>query len=34
MPDISLYWHDYETFGVDPRRDYPFNLPAKEPTRI
>ncbi|HED16148.1 MAG TPA: exodeoxyribonuclease I [Gammaproteobacteria bacterium] len=20
---ISLYWHDYETFGVDPRRDRP-----------
>lgn len=23
MPPISLYWHDYETFGVDPRRDRP-----------
>ncbi len=20
---ITLYWHDYETFGVDPRRDRP-----------
>jgi len=23
MPSIALYWHDYETFGVDPRRDAP-----------
>lgn len=22
MP-VTLYWHDYETFGVDPRRDRP-----------
>jgi exodeoxyribonuclease-1 len=21
--DVSLYWHDYETFGADPRRDRP-----------
>jgi len=23
MADTHLYWHDYETFGVDPRRDAP-----------
>jgi exodeoxyribonuclease-1 len=23
MPDSSFYWHDYETFGVVPRRDRP-----------
>lgn len=23
MADVSLYWHDYETFGTDPRRDRP-----------
>ncbi len=23
MAQTSLYWHDYETFGVDPRRDGP-----------
>jgi exodeoxyribonuclease I len=23
MPDLSFYWHDYETFGVVPRRDRP-----------
>jgi exodeoxyribonuclease-1 len=23
MPAPSLYWYDYETFGVDPRRDRP-----------
>ncbi len=23
MPATSLYWHDYETFGTDPRRDAP-----------
>ena len=23
MPPISLYWHDYETFGADPRLDRP-----------
>ncbi len=24
MPNTpSLYWHDYETFGIDPRRDWP-----------
>jgi exodeoxyribonuclease-1 len=22
-PDFSFYWHDYETFGRDPRRDRP-----------
>lgn len=20
---VTLYWHDYETFGVDPKRDRP-----------
>ncbi|WP_411728543.1 exodeoxyribonuclease I [Methyloglobulus sp.] len=23
MTEASLYWHDYETFGIDPRRDRP-----------
>lgn len=23
MAETSLYWHDYETFGIDPRRDRP-----------
>ncbi len=23
MKQASLYWHDYETFGIDPRRDRP-----------
>jgi exodeoxyribonuclease-1 len=23
MADTTLYWHDYETFGIDPRRDGP-----------
>ena len=23
MTDFSFYWHDYETFGVDPARDRP-----------
>lgn len=23
MSEQSLYWHDYETFGIDPRRDRP-----------
>ncbi|MDA1342356.1 MAG: exodeoxyribonuclease I [Methyloglobulus sp.] len=23
MTETSLYWHDYETFGIDPRRDRP-----------
>ncbi|OOY43708.1 exonuclease domain-containing protein, partial [Solemya velum gill symbiont] len=21
MSDVALFWHDYETWGVDPRRD-------------
>ncbi len=21
MPKVSFYWHDYETFGIDPQRD-------------
>ncbi len=23
MAETSLYWHDYETFGIDPQRDRP-----------
>ena len=23
MTQLSYYWHDYETFGIDPRRDRP-----------
>lgn len=23
MTETSLYWHDYETFGIDPQRDRP-----------
>lgn len=23
MPEPTLFWHDYETFGADPRRDRP-----------
>ena len=23
MPETTLYWHDYETFGIDPARDGP-----------
>ncbi len=23
MADLSFYWHDYETFGINPRRDRP-----------
>jgi exodeoxyribonuclease I len=23
VTETSLYWHDYETFGIDPRRDRP-----------
>ena len=23
MADFSFYWHDYETFGIDPSRDQP-----------
>jgi exodeoxyribonuclease-1 len=23
MASVTLYWHDYETFGADPRRDRP-----------
>ena len=23
MSSVTLYWHDYETFGADPRRDRP-----------
>ena len=23
MPEETIYWHDYETFGADPRRDRP-----------
>jgi len=23
VPQATLYWHDYETFGIDPRRDRP-----------
>jgi exodeoxyribonuclease-1 len=23
MADFSFFWHDYETFGVQPRRDRP-----------
>jgi len=23
VAETSLYWHDYETFGIDPRRDRP-----------
>ena len=23
MADVTLFWHDYETWGVDPRRDRP-----------
>ncbi|NOU21399.1 MAG: exodeoxyribonuclease I, partial [Methyloglobulus sp.] len=23
MAETSLYWHDFETFGIDPRRDRP-----------
>ena len=22
-PDLTFFWHDYETFGVQPRRDRP-----------
>src|SRR6478752_7610481 len=25
----SFYWHDYETFGVDPRRDRPAQFAAQ-----
>lgn len=44
MSGISLYWHDYETFGVDPRRDSPVQFaglrtdenldPIGDPTEI
>lgn len=23
MSDLTFFWHDYETFGIDPRRDRP-----------
>ena len=23
MAPLSFFWHDYETFGVNPRRDRP-----------
>lgn len=23
MADLTFFWHDYETFGIDPRRDRP-----------
>ena len=23
MSDLTFFWHDYETFGVNPRRDRP-----------
>ncbi len=23
MANLSFYWHDYETFGTDPKRDFP-----------
>ena len=28
MTDITLLWHDYETWGVDPRRDRPAQFAA------
>ncbi|MCI5224988.1 MAG: exodeoxyribonuclease I, partial [Candidatus Electrothrix sp. AR4] len=28
MSDITLLWHDYETWGVDPRRDRPAQFAA------
>ena len=26
MTQSTLYWHDYQTFGVDPMRDRPVQL--------
>ncbi|MCI5122606.1 MAG: exodeoxyribonuclease I, partial [Candidatus Electrothrix sp. AUS4] len=28
MADITLLWHDYETWGVNPRRDRPAQFAA------
>jgi len=28
MPPHSFLWHDYETFGADPRRDRPAQFAA------
>ena len=28
MPDLTFLWHDYETFGVHPRRDRPSQFAA------
>jgi exodeoxyribonuclease-1 len=28
MPEITLLWHDYETWGIDPRKDRPAQFAA------
>ena len=32
MPETSFYWHDYESFGVDPRRDRPAQFAGQRTT--
>ena len=32
MSHASFYWHDYETFGVDPRRDRPSQFAGQRTT--
>jgi hypothetical protein len=30
----TFYWHDYETWGADPRRDRPCQFAGSAPTPI
>lgn len=32
MPETSFYWHDYESFGVEPRRDRPAQFAGQRTT--
>src|SRR5262249_1700505 len=32
MNDASFFWHDYETFGTDPRRDRPAQFAGQRTT--
>ena len=32
MSNGSFFWHDYETFGIDPRRDRPSQFAGQRTT--
>ena len=32
--ETTFYWYDYETFGVDPRKDRPAQFAGRRPFRV